>query len=173
MKIIIRAVAIAVVALLGLALPASAGQGERPIRGTLVGEVNFLPNEDCPALPGLPPHLQTQAAGVGLVSHLGKTTMTSTHCSPAGAEIAGRMILTAADGSELWMDYAGTCDPLGPDSVPGETVVTCESPFSFAGGTGRFTDVEGTGHLTASVTFMGLGAQGWPGVWTLTGSLAY
>lgn len=157
-----------VMAMLGVSGPALAGQGVRPLTGTVTGVANFVPVSGC-----APVGLQTQSAGSGLVSHLGRVSMTARHCTPPGADISGRMILTAANGDELYLDYSGTCDVYSPDWVPGTTQITCDNPFTVAGGTGRFADATGSGHLGASVTFMGFGVADWPGTWTLTAQLTY
>lgn len=166
MKRIIGALAL-VIALLAVSEPASAaGHGAGPLTGTIMGSASFVPEEDC-----VPVGLETQSTGSGIVTRLGRVEMSAAHCTPAGPDIAGRMILTAANGDELYLDYGGTCDALPPDAVPGVTEIGCDNPFVVAGGTGRFEDATGTGHLSASVTFMGFGAPEWPAIWELSGSL--
>lgn len=167
MKSLLGAMALAA-ALLGMAGPATAALAERPLTGTVTGTANFVPVAGCE-----PVGLQTQVTGSGIVTHLGPVTMTAGHCTPAGADIAGRMILTAANGDQLQLDYTGTCDVPSPDWVPGVTQIGCDNPFTVAGGTGRFADASGTGRLTATVTFMGMGAPDWPGTWVIDARIRY
>lgn len=158
-----------VIAMVGMSGPAMAGQGERPLRGTVTGDVVFVPVEGC-----APVGLQTQGTGSGIVTHLGRVELASRHCTPPGADItAGRMILTAANGDKLYLDYAGPCDVPSPDWVPGTTQFSCHNAFTVAGGTGRFADATGAGELHALVTFMGMEVPVWPVTWTFSARLRY
>lgn len=172
MKRIIGVVAL-VAALFSVSQPAMAGQGSGqgygPLTGTITGSVDFVPEVGCQ-----PVDLETQGTGSGIVSRLGRVTMTSLHCTPPpGVDIDGRRILIAANGDELYIDYAGPCSPIPPDAVPGVTTSDCETPVVIAGGTGRFEDATGTGHLSAVVTFLGFGIQGWPVTWDLSARVRY
>ena len=74
------------------------------------------------------------------------------------------MTLVAANGDEVHLTYAGTCDPL-PPSV-GETL-TCNTDSVIVGGTGRFANATGEAQVTGVVTYAGIGVPVWPVTWTL------
>lgn len=171
MKWIIRVLALTL-ALIGVALPASAGQGmgqgERPLKGTVTGVANFLPDTNC-----APVNLRTVSDAAGIVTHLGRVVSTSEHCTPPGADISGRMTLTAANGDELYLDYGGTCLPDTPELIAGETYFVCENPFVVGGGSGRFDDATGSGLISARVLFAGFEVADWPGTWSITGMVRY
>jgi hypothetical protein len=167
MKWIVRVLALAL-ALFGMAVPAQAGQGDRPLKGTVTGVANFLSDTAC-----APVNLRTVSDATGIVTHLGRVVSTSRHCTPPGAEISGRMTLTAANGDELYLDYTGTCVPDTPELTAGETYFVCENPFEVGGGTGRFEDATGSGNISARVLFAGFEAPDWPGSWTVTGTFRY
>ena len=90
--------------------------------------------------------------GSGLAIHLGVITWTSDEtvqflsCPPPGTAIAATNIKTtivAANGDEIFVEYTttGTLDPVNGVSVSGG--------YNFVSGTGRFTNVTGSGVITA------------------------
>jgi hypothetical protein len=85
---------------------AAQGRGramERPFKGTVTGEVVFPEDTTCPI------GLRTDSSATGTASHLGRTIMTSEHCTPAGAQITGGVMkLIAANKDEVDINYWGT-----------------------------------------------------------------
>lgn len=134
-------------AVVGLSVSASAGRDARPFGGTVVGEANFLPDAEFPAS-GCAIPLETVSAGVGTFAHLGKTTMEAQHCTPAGVDFVefGQMILTAANGDEVWIEY----NLFAPFPTPTTTVIHGTGDFEIVGGTGRFADATGGRPLDAN-----------------------
>lgn len=160
------ALASATLLAVALASPVAAGDPMRPISSTLVGQVTYPPATQCL----LPIITTTDAAGV--TTHLGLTTMHSTHCfAPPNRVTGGEMELTAANGDQVFGTYEGTTVPDMP-SVVGETVVV-DFDIVITGGTGRFTGASGTMAGKAWVIFPGWQAPSWPARFALSGSIAY
>ena len=166
-------IAAALVSLL-LVPVASAGQGgtDRPFQTTLVGSIHW-------ELPGVSPSncalVTTLGEGTGEATHLGRVTVAWSHC-PEEPEIImdGRMILTAANGDQLYGIY--NHDDL--------------SSITVTGGTGRFSDATGSLAVTYQLvpaflpsppcdpnTSVPPGCLNvhvpWPAIWWLTGTLSY
>lgn len=156
------------VALVVFAPSALSGPGgaDRPFKATLAGSSNFPLDPTC--LVGR----RTVSTATGTASHLGQVTMVSNHCTPPANVITdGQMTLVAANGDELHLTYAGTCD-FDPFSPVG-TIFPCHTPAVVVGGTGRFQGATGTAQTIALITFAGLGVPDWPGTWSLHGQLTY
>jgi hypothetical protein len=117
---------------------AKANGTDRPIRGTMSGEMNFVPTPTDPACP-----MWTVPDGGGTVSHLGLVWSHWWHCMPTHAD--GHFVITAANGDQLWGEY----------TVP-------QIPFRcyITGGTGRFEGA--TGWFDWDVKFWGEVAHGMP-----------
>lgn len=152
-----------VVTTLVMSVAAGASPASRPFKGSIAGTVTFVGDPSCPIF------LRTNSAAEGTVSHLGMTTMTSTHCS--GLEFSGRMTLVAANGDELVADYWN--DGIAP--LPDEIGDVYEVPvdFEIVGGTGRFEHAVGGGDMTAYIVFEGLGDPEWPADWVWQGTIGY
>jgi hypothetical protein len=162
--------AIAAVAILSAGLPVDAGRDARPLTGTLSGVVDFLPAPECPV------GLKTVSDATGTFSHLGRTTMHSEHCTPAGDFIfGGIMTLTAANGDEITINYNGEA----PFPTPTTTVIHIAGDALIVDGTGRFEDATGgqldgdwdTFNYTADVQFPGFDPDTGmpiPGPWDAT-----
>lgn len=113
-----------------LAVPmASAGKGgtDRPFKVTHTGALTFVVPEGCP--PACQ-EFNTVVDLTGKATHLGRVHILFSHY-PYNPARLGRMTITAANGDELWGEYQ--YPGLGEDS-----------PISITGGTGRFTDAQGT-----------------------------
>jgi hypothetical protein len=96
--------------------------------------------------------------------------MTSHHCTPAGTEIAGgEMTLVAANGDEVYIEYAGFAP--GPDPVTG--IIYVEVDYVIVGGDGRFEGVHGGGEMTVDVVFEGMDDLEWAATWSWTGTIGY
>ena len=174
LKVLLVPVVVAA-AVVGLSVSASAGRDARPFGGTVSGVVNFLPDLEVPD-PGCPIDLVTVSDGQGTFTHLGKTTMRAHHCTPPFVDFAefGEMILTAANGDEVWIEY----NLFAPFPGPGTTVIHGTGDFEIVGGTGRFADATGgqpldadwgTYNYTFDIVFPGFGETGpLPGPWSAT-----
>lgn len=169
-KRLLLALAVVMVAVLGLGVTAGADPTARPFKGTATGLVNFEPAPECPV------GLKTVTDAQGTFSHLGRTTLHAEHCTPTGDIITdGTMTLVAANGDQLQIEYNG----LSPFPVPPGTVIHITGDFRITGGTGRFADATGgrldsdwaTYNYTAELLFPGFDENGrplpdWPGTWT-------
>lgn len=138
-----------------------------PLKGTVSGLVQFLPAGDCADLIGLATTVENAR---GVASHLGRTTMSSRHCTPMGDNFGpGEMTLVAANGDELYMTYTGSA----PYPAPGTEVIVGTSTNMITGGTGRFEGATGTLEMTIEIQFEGLDDPSWPATWTMTGMIKY
>jgi hypothetical protein len=131
-------IAAALVLTLGAAPAALADEHgtNRPITGSITGEMNFVPGDDsCP--------MYTVPEGKGTVSHLGLMWSHWSHCMPTHSD--GHMVMWAANGDQLWGEY----------TVP-------DIPFwvTITGGTGRFAGA--TGGFMWHVRFWGEIENGMP-----------
>jgi hypothetical protein len=165
-------------ALLGLALmaavPVGADQPARPFKMHTTGYATFIPGVVDPITGDSCPHfggLGTFGFASGEASHLGRVEMQTAHCTPLGTEaITGRMLLVAANGDELVLQYEGGANPdIGPNHV----TATYEVTFVGSESTGRFEDAEGDGLLTVHLTFEDFNDPVWPGEFWVEGSIDY
>ncbi len=160
---------LAVIAM-GLAAPASARPDARPFKGTTSGEVTFVPDRDCPNFGGL----KTVTNTTGTASHLGRTAATAQHCTPEGADIdGGRATLVAANGDEVYLEYAGTVTPVVTANTQLDTPIVATTPYEIVGGTGRFQGATGDGDMTVETLFKGFKIDTWPATWTWSGTIGY
>jgi hypothetical protein len=158
--------AIGALVVAGLATAASARSDSRPFKGSVDGVVFFVPDTECPN----DFSLRTDSEATGTVSHLGRTTMTSQHCTPDGTDIAGgTMTLVGANGDAVFIEYAGTAPPPDPDTG----IITVDLVYVIVGGDGRYEDAHGGGDMVASVVFEGFDDMEWPGSWSWTGRIGY
>src|SRR5215471_526512 len=109
----------------------------------------------------------------GNALHLGKISWTSDETAgfvpcpppafPAVIQVSGHFTITAANGDEIRGDYhtTGTFDPVAGVSVSGK--------YTFTSGTGRFSNVTGTGVITAN----GAAAPPFEVVGSLDGTINY
>lgn len=146
-----RSMVLAAALVLALALAPTAAADEhgtnRPIRGSLSGEMHFVPGDAaCP--------MYTVPDGGGNVIHLGLVWSHWWHCMPTHAD--GHVVMTAANGDQLFGEY----------TVP-------QIPFwvTITGGTGRFAHA--TGGFLWDVQFWGeVGSNGMPvNPWHFEGQL--
>lgn len=147
------------------AAAADTGGTDRPFTGTLAGLATFQPDPACPI------GLRTLVEASGTASHLGRVTMTSSHCTPPADVITGgQMTIIAANGDELQLTYSGTSGPLPPE-VGG--IINAPSHNVIVGGTGRFADASGEADFAVFVTFAGFGVPAWPITFSWDGTLSY
>lgn len=168
---------LAVIAM-GLAAPASARPDARPFKGSVTGEVTFpFVGGQCPAdNPLFFGGVLTVTNATGTASHLGRTIATGEHCSPATEVITGgQATFAAANGDEVYLEYAGTVDPVVSfeDQPEIDTPVVADVAYEIVGGTGRFERATGEGDMTVTVLFKGFGPTPWPATWTWSGTIGY
>ena len=115
--------------LLALALLSVIGQATTqgvPMKGSGSGIITA-------AAPG-PNGVEISANGQGEATHLGKFTREeSILFNPATGTLTGTIVFTAADGSELYCNFAGAFTGLN----------TAAGTYNFTGGTGRFEGASG------------------------------
>ena len=127
-RTLILLVAAAALASLLLVPAASAQRGgtDRPFHTTLVGSIHF---EFDAVSPSNCAGVTTLSEGTGEATHLGRVTVAWSHCPTEPEYIMdGRMILTAANGDQLYGLY-------DHDNLSAVTVT---------GGTGRFSGATGS-----------------------------
>jgi hypothetical protein len=114
------------------------------------------------------PTVGARFEGIAQATHLGKVTQTGTlFLSPVPNEDGllpgyGSVILTAANGDQLFFNYTGLLNPatgLGTGAL------------EFAGGTGRFADAAGKGTFVANLDLSQ--PIGTPMVVTIKGKIDY
>jgi len=138
----------------------------RPFWGSFEGEVSFPLTEACKDVTGVP--FQTVSGTNGQMTHMGRTTLVTTHCSTpdGGAAVDGHAIFTAANGDEVWADYyALTVQP--PPYIEQDITMVIN------GGTGRFQNASGNLQGRVYIEFQGFADPGWPIEFFLTGSIIY
>jgi len=151
---------------------AAAHADARPFKGSVAGEVMFpfVGTEVCPETDVWAGGLRTESFASGNASHLGLVSMTTLHCTPKGDTIAGGVgTFVAANGDEVYYEYGGTA----PFPGPGVTVIVAEVEFVITGGTGRFANASGSGHMTAYVQFEGFEDPAWAAAWVWSGTISY
>ncbi len=151
-----------------VAAPAGAKSDARPFKAFMTGEMFWeVGVDECVGV--TPEAVRSNMDATGRVSHLGHSTMTGRHCTPAGAEYGPSVAtLVAANGDEVYMKYHGECPPF-PEL--GE-VLTCSFEFEVDRGTGRFADATGEGSGTLSIVWLGPVPSA-PAWWTWTGTIGY
>jgi hypothetical protein len=149
-SVVLVAALVISVALLGSAEveePAAAqGPVERPF-GMRTHEVvvSEAPGGECP-------FVQTVVEGTGTASHLGKLTITRTHCfTPENNPPIhdGSWEAVAANGDRVWGSYFGSLVPTEFDDQGNPILGEITSPYTLDGGTGRFEGASGEGITVA------------------------
>lgn len=171
MRKALAVLAMAALLLTGLAAPAAGKADSRPFKGFAHGTVTFVPfTPGCVNNDGF--NLSSAGAAVGDVSHLGETTLTSSHCTPdPGVSFipGGRMTLEAANGDEVYIEYEADA----PFPGPGTDVIVATIEFEIVDGTGRFEGATGGGDMTAYITFEGFADFEWAASWYWHGRIGY
>ncbi|AXG14701.1 hypothetical protein [Intrasporangium calvum] len=150
----------------GLPSAAAAEGPARPLKGWSAPAPDaYGPPVDCPEGTSW----RYGQTSTGWFSHLGRVTVTVTHCTYAleGRFDHGATILTAANGDQVWMSYSGT---FQLDSLENPTRSDVSLTWTISGGTGRFAGATGDGTGTAVGTISGPDGSTW-GTWT--GDIAY
>lgn len=152
-----------VLALLVAAPGAGARPDARPFKGSMDGSVTFPLDGTCPTL------RRTDSQATGNVSHLGRATMTSAHCTPgAGTIEGGDMTLVAANGDRVLIEYHGFAGPPNDEGI-----VVADVVFEIVGGDGRFDGAHGGGEMTAYILFEGFNDPEWAARWVWSGTIGY
>lgn len=154
--------AIIVLLLVALAAPApTLASDQRPVRGEFTISITQA-THTCGA------DLPLAFSGAGIVSHLGRMTGSSTHCTEFGLFTDGVdiwdgvAVFVAADGSTITTHYSGWQGP------PAGTIATAVTIHELVAGTGRFAGVDGAWTLTGTIDFSTGTSTG-----TFTGWIAY
>lgn len=151
---------LALVLLVGVALPVSAGEG-RPVRGQFVGS-GVEVDQRCPGA------LTIGFAIEGVVSHLGRMTGRGSNCTEftLGTESVaiwdGIAVLTAADGSTLTLAYEGS------QGAPSNGVASYLHSDTVVSGTGRFDGASGQLAVEGTIDLTDLTVDG-----TVSGWISY
>ena len=123
--------ALAVLAVVGLAGPAPAGE-QVPFKGRLEGVVTITPLN--------PPFVSVLVEATGKASHLGRFELAIPHVVNRATRTAiGSYEFTAANGDTLTADFVGTAVPT---ATPG--VLHSVEIATITGGTGRFAGATGS-----------------------------
>jgi hypothetical protein len=126
------AVAALILTLPAFSLPphvhADGGGSNRPFKGLAAGAVT-----------GIAPSGAIVIEYTGNATHLGNFTRTEYLFLGPGGTVSGTMVLTAANGDELLVDFSGGFT----------SPTTVEGTYTFTGGTGRFRDATGTADFEA------------------------
>ena len=123
--------ALAVLAVLGLASPAAAGE-QVPFKGSLEGIVTITPLD--------PPYVHVDVDAAGKATHLGEFSLDIPHkVNRAKGTAVGTYEFTAANGDTLFADFTGQATPT---ETPG--VLYIEETATITGGTGRFARAAGS-----------------------------
>jgi hypothetical protein len=152
---ILRVVLGALLLVLSSASAATATHGHPdrmvPIKGTVVSLLEG-PDESAPGCPeGTAWTWRYNSEGAGQLSHLGRVTYEFSHCTnvPGDAIEEGMMTVTAANGDELVMAYAGGGFVFATDGP----YVTWMIDWTIVEGTGRFEGATGSGEGHAVTYF--------------------
>ena len=135
------AIAVAIAAAGASGAEAVAAAGPRPFGATLEGHSNAVPTSD-------PCVLTITEGGTGKAVHMGAIAWASSEtlnlCSnPEGADVQGELVMTAANGDEVFGRYVSL---VRPDFQAG--VFTFTGRWEIVSGTGRFRNVTGEGTLS-------------------------
>jgi hypothetical protein len=122
--------ALAFLALLGLAGPAAAGK-QVPFKGSLEGDVTVTPLA--------PPFVMVDVNATGNATHLGQFALDIPHVvNRANGTAVGSYEFTAANGDTLTADFTGVAVPIAAG------ILYIEETATITGGTGRFAGATGS-----------------------------
>jgi len=146
--VLAMAAALVVVALIsvGAEQPVQAAGPDERLFGMRSYEVATSegPSDECP-------FVQTIVEGSGNASHLGKVTVTRTHCFDPDNDPSitdGRWEAVATNGDRVWGSYFGSLVPTDFDDEGNPVRGDITSPYTLEGGTGRFEGATGEGVIT-------------------------
>lgn len=138
----------------------------RPFKGSFSGEATFPFSDACLDITGAP--FQTLTASEGKMTHMGRTQLSTSHCSTidGSAAVGGEATFTAANGDEIWATYTAV-------TMAGPPLIVQESSFVIVGGTGRFENATGRLLGMVYVTFEGFDDPSWPLEFVFAGAISY
>jgi hypothetical protein len=137
-------VAIVLLGILGLALPAAA-KDLVPFKGYVNLEVtafDYTIGDD---------HATLTLSGVGEATHLGDFTLSETVTVQLDGTYTGSETWTADNGDQLFSTSAGRFTPWLP-TIP----TSASGTYTFSGGTGRFANGSGSADMTTSINYPSL-----------------
>lgn len=142
----------------------------RPIKMSTAGEATFPLSDVCLDVTGA--FWQTLSSSEGQLTHLGRTQLSTAHCSTleGSAAVNGQATFTAANGDELWATYTGTT-VAWPE--PPAMLLVQETEFVVVGGTGRFEGASGRLFGMVYATFEGYDDPSWPVEFDFVGWITY
>ena len=141
---------------------AAAGSKELPFEATLSIVEQLAPSASCSYLTGY-------ISGTGHATHLGAVALSSQDCfepvSPdTFAFTSYQVVLTSANGDQLFATYSGTVTVAGGD------IGILSGAYTIYGGTGRFALATGSGTVTGTE---GLSSNPAYGQIELSGKISY
>lgn len=150
------------------AATASANTVNRPFNGSVKGGVSYQLVGDV---------LTTMSSAAGHARHMGLIKMTAQHPTPPIGSSdygPGEMVLTAANGDEVWITYTGHLD----FDITAEAGTWFEGPVpcTITGGTGRFEGAKGSADMTLRLLYPGSldpALYPWAASWTWRGKIRY
>ena len=119
--------------------PLASASQSRPWKESYRATGTIAPDARCPA-----PLLRESDQGGGTATHVGKYTITNSHCvdPSTGALTGGSFVKTAANGDQLFGTYVGTAAVIQAPAPIG--IFQVSGTLTFTGGTGRFAGARGT-----------------------------
>jgi hypothetical protein len=109
--------------------------------------ISEVPSDECP-------YGQAVIEGSGNAGHLGKVTLTRSHCVDPNRDISmfdGWWEAMAANGDSVWGSYFGRLAPTEFDDQGNPVRGIITSPYTLDGGTGRFEGASGEGIATGDL----------------------
>jgi hypothetical protein len=118
----------------------------RPWKESYQSSGTIAPGARCPA-----PLLLVSLQGGGTATHIGKYTITNSHCVDpvTGALTDGSFVKTAANGDQIVGTYVGSTTVIQPPSPVG--IFGINGTITFTGGTGRFGGATGTTSMAGTL----------------------
>lgn len=138
---------------------AKKGTKQVPIKGSFETTFQFIPlvcvdgsgtPVDCSVAGAIPVVVSTPFEGIGRLSHLGNTTVSSEQTvdfTKTPPELTGTDEITAANGDKLYATHSGISG--APDA---QGNVTFSGEYTFTGGTGKFKGASGSASFTGTAS---------------------
>lgn len=136
------------------------GKKEVPIKGSFETTFQFIPlvcidpasgtPVDCGTSGAIPVVVSTPFTGVGRLSHLGRSTVSSSQTvdfTTTPPTLTGADEFTAANGDKLYATHSGISG--APDAAGN---VTFSGEYTFTGGTGKFKGASGSAEFTGTAS---------------------
>lgn len=138
----------------------------RPFWGTMKGEASFVLSSECSTQPVL-----TVSTNEGKATHLGRSTLVTSHCASSDGSQAldGHATFAGANGAEVTATYTGHTVAASAQ------LIVEEGEFTILGGTGRFKHAVGRVPFTVYISPVSpptLEAK-WPIEFVFAGTISY